>query len=385
MKFRCTRERLSQAVKMVGRAVSSRSTLPVLGNILIEAKDGEIRLAATNLAISIDCWIAGAVEKEGALTVPARLLGDVLGRLSAPDVSFETNDRTVSAVIKCGNAEVKLPGIDAQDFPQTQTAGDACAEFDADTLAGMIDQVAFVASKDASRPIIECVNLTFGAKGLTMAATDGYRLAVRCAPAEHSLEDMTLLVTRQSILELGHLLGDADPKQPVIARLDAGHNRLSFAIQGKAGAPTGQAWRAEFSAQLTDAKYPDYKAIIPKGYKTTVGAHVATLVRALELARLLSEGREGSHAVCLSVDPAKNLLSISPRKTAIGSGTDAIDVEVQGSAIDLAVDSNYLIEVLSKIKDSQVVLETSDPKRPVSVRPFSSSPDEFVHVIMPMT
>jgi len=378
MKFRCTREKLAKAVSMVGRAVSSRSTLPVLGNILIEAKDGEIRLAATNLQISIDCWIAGTIEQEGAITIPARLFGDVLNRLAAPEVGIETNDKTVSAQIKCSNAVVKMPGIDADQFPQPQPQGEEGAEFDAELLAGMIGQVAFVASKDASRPIIQCVNLTFSARGLTMAATDGYRLGVRCAPLEHTLGENTLLVIGSSMAELGGMLSHADPKQPVIARVDDGHNRLAFAVQGSD-------WRAEFSAQLTDAKYPDYNMIIPKSCKTTVSAHAATLVRALELARLLSEGAERSHAVCLSIDPNKNVLSISPRKAGKGSSSDAIDVEVKGPAIDLAIDSNFLIEVLSKIKDTQVVLEMSDPKRPVMVRPFSSSPDEFIHVIMPMS
>ena len=197
MRVSCLQENLAKGLSIVARAVSTRSTLPVLGNILLEAKSGQLRLAATNLEIGINCWISAKVEDEGAITVPACLLSDLINGLPPERVDMEATIRTQTLHIRCNRIDANIKGIDAKDFPLIATmSGPGEAEDGATQINGsaldlepgnlrkMIDQVVFAASTDESRPTFTGVEITLGEGRLGMVATDGYRLSVRSAAVE---------------------------------------------------------------------------------------------------------------------------------------------------------------------------------------------------------
>ena len=181
-------ENLAKGLSIVGRAVSSRSTLPVLGNILLEAKDNQLRLAATNLEIGVNCWIGAKVEDEGAITVPARLLTEFVGSLPPERIDMELSVRTQTLHLRCARFDANMKGIDAADFPIVPTMegvnGDGEGvniELQPAGLRRMIDQVIFAASTDESRPTLDGVEVNFKDNRISMAATDGYRLSLRSA------------------------------------------------------------------------------------------------------------------------------------------------------------------------------------------------------------
>lgn len=375
MKVICVQQELAKVVAIVQRAVAARSPVAVLGNILLEAKDGELRVAATNLEFAVNCWLRVEVMEPGAITVPARLLGDILGKLPVGRVTLTANPITVALTVTCANFQATLAGLPATDFPQARPEPlQPTVALQVEPVREMIEQVAFVASRDESRWNLTCVQVQLGAR-LTLAATDGFRLGLRSCPLATPTTACELLVRATSMAELARLLGDADAEQPL--RLDAANPRqVVFGMAGKASFV-----RAEFVAQLVDAKYPDYLAIIPKSTTTTVGVNGAELLRSLQAARLFA--KEDHQAVTIRVGP-DDCLQVSAEGSVLGKSEDRIDAEVKGPPVATMFNVGYLIDLLSRLHDEQMVLELTNATRPVVLRPFHASPDEFVHVIMPI-
>src|SRR5690606_36517483 len=254
------------------RAVSSRTTMPVLGNILLEAKNNQLRLAATNREIGINCWIGAKVEDEGAITVPARLLSEFVNSLPPERIDMELAVRTQTLHLRCARHDANLKGLDAADFPIIPTAGTGDEmdeqvevlegtriELETTGLRKMIDQVIFAASNDESRPTLTGVEVSFQPERLTMVATDGYRLSVHSAHLDQPLiEDaMTALVPARSLGELGRIIADADTAKPVQVIVTQARNQILFQVWGKEG--RGAFHRVELASQLIDARFPYYK------------------------------------------------------------------------------------------------------------------------------
>ena len=180
MKVSCLQENLSKGLSVVGRAVSPRSTLPVLGNVLLATDNGRLKLSATNLEVGINCWIGAKVEEEGATTVPARTFIDLVNALPPERVDMELVERTQTLNLHAGRSEANIKGIDAQEFPLVPVPeGEGGILVEPDELRTAIAQVALAAATDESRPILTGVLTKFEEAQLTLAAADGFRLSVR--------------------------------------------------------------------------------------------------------------------------------------------------------------------------------------------------------------
>ena len=394
----CLQENLAKGLSIVGRAVSSRSTLPVLGNILIEAKDNELRLAATNLEIGVNCWIAAKVEDEGSITVPARLLTDFVNNLPPERVDLELAVRTQTLHVHCSRYDANMKGIDAADFPIIPTAGSGDDDQD-DALEGtrieletsglrkMIDQVTFAASSDESRPILTGVEVHFQTERLTMAATDGYRLSLRSIHLDKPFadEDMTVIVPARSLGELGRVIADADAEKPVQVLVTQARNQIIFQIWGK-GANRGGFHRVELASQLIDARFPDYRAIIPKSHSTRTVVDTAALLKAVRVSQLFA--RDNANIIRLAVIPGngegQGHVKLTATSAEMGDSVNELDAMVEGDDLEIAFDARFLIDVLNQIDEPQVVLETTQNTRPGTIRPLGMGEDEFLHVVMPM-
>ena len=179
MKVQVLQENLQRGLAIVGRAVATRSTLPITANILMTTDGGRLRLSATDLDISISTWIGAKVEEEGATTVPARLITDFVAQLPPATVSIEVPERTRQAKLECARNEATINTMDAEDFPRIATIDDGTAiELDPAVLRRTIDRVEFAAATDDSRPVITGVSVKSEESRLTFAASDGFRLAV---------------------------------------------------------------------------------------------------------------------------------------------------------------------------------------------------------------
>ena len=171
MKVSCLQENLAKGLSIVGRAVASRSTLPVLSNVMLATDNGRLKLSATNLELGINCWVGAKVEDEGATTVPARLLTDFVNSLPPEQIDVELSVRTQTLNARCARFEANIKGIDAQEFPIIPTLedGESAIRLEPEDLRHMIDQVVFAAATDESRPILTGVLARFDGERLTMA------------------------------------------------------------------------------------------------------------------------------------------------------------------------------------------------------------------------
>lgn len=399
MRVSCLQENLAKGLSIVSRAVSSRSTLPVLGNILIEAKDNELRLAATNLEIGINCWIGAKVEDEGAITVPAKLLSDFVNTLPPERVDLELAVRTQTLHVHCVRSDANFKGIDAADFPIIPTAGtgndgdDSAAslegtriELETGGLRKMIDQVVFAASTDESRPTLTGVEVSFTPARLTMAATDGYRLSVRSIHLDKPfVEDpMTVIVPARSLGELGRIIADADSERTVQALVTQARNQILFQVWGK-GDGRGAFHRVELASQLIDARFPDYRAIIPKSHSTRTVVDTADLLKAVRRAQLFA--RDNANIVRVAVSPGNSQqghVKLTATSAEMGDSVNELDALVEGDDLEIAFDARFLMDVLNQIDQPQVILETTQSTRPGTIRPLGMGEDEFLHVVMPM-
>jgi DNA polymerase-3 subunit beta len=401
MRVSCLQENLAKGLSIVGRAISTRSTMPILGNILLEAKDNQLRLAATNREIGINCWIGAKVEDEGAITVPARLLSEFVNSLPPERIDMELAVRTQTLHLSCARYNANMKGIDAYDFPLIPTANTGQEGNDTTTvidgvrlelepgdLRKMVDQVIFAASADESRPTLTGVEVKFKNDRLTMAATDGFRLSVRSARLGQGLaeEGLMVIIPAKSLGELARISADADEARPVLVIITQARNQILFQLWGKGEEGRGAFHRVELVSELIDAKFPDYQVLIPKSYNTRTVVDTAALLKAVRVSFLFA--RDNANIVRINVAPGNGShhgqIRLSATSNEIGDSANEIDAMVEGDPLDIAFDARYLIDVLSRIDQPQVVLETTQPTRPGAIRPVGMGEDEFLHIVMPM-
>lgn len=381
MRVSCLQENLSRGLNIVGRAVSPRSTLPVLGNILLATDEGRLKLAATNLEIGIVCWIGAKVEDDGAVTAPARLLSEFVSQLPAERIDMDLSVRTLMLNLKCARYDTNIKGIDASEFPIIPTSdGAEVIRIEAETLRKMINQVAFAAATDESRPTLTGVNARFNDKRLTLAATDGFRLAVRSTElATAAPEKSEVIIPSRALTELSRIIGLL-PKaegeaQMVEITIASARNQILFHLPD-----------VDMVSQLIDANFPNYEAIIPKSFATRTIIDTQAALRALRVANLFA--RDSSNIVRFQMTPghdgAPASLTMTATSAESGDNLANLDVIIEGPEGEIAFNGRYMLDVLNVIDEPQIALETTRASAPGVVRPVGVGPEEFTCVVMPM-
>jgi len=256
MKVSCTQANLARGLSIVGRAVATRSTLPVLSNILLSTEESRLKLSATNLEIGITCYVPAKVEREGATTTPARLLTDFVNSLSGERVDLDLITRTQTLHIKCERSEANIKGIDAQEYPLILVPEDQNPiRIGTEELQQMIDRVAFAAATDESRPVLTGVHAELGADAFTFAAADSYRLSVSSMPLQRGPETPTsVIIPARALQELRRISGE---ETTIEVRVAPNRNQIFFHLDS-----------VDLVSQLVEGSFPDYKQIIPQSYST---------------------------------------------------------------------------------------------------------------------
>ncbi len=277
MKLSCLQENLAKGLNIVGRAVSTRSTLPVLGNVLLATDNGRLKLSATNLEIVITCWIGAKVEEEGAITIPARTFNDLVGALPQDQVDLELNEQTQTLHIACQRTQANVKGIDAQEFPLVpEPDRNNRIRVETDVFKQMINQVAFAAATDDTRPMLTGVSTTFEGSQIMMAATDGFRLSVRSAHIPGHVETAnTVTIPARALAELARIA--SDDTNAVYISLPEGRNQIIFDMEN-----------VVLVSQLIDGNFPDYTPIIPKGHRTRTIMNTAEFRKACKTAEIFA-------------------------------------------------------------------------------------------------
>lgn len=384
MRVSTTQQSLAKALSITARAVSSRTTMPVLSNILLEVKDDQLRLAATNREIAINCWIAATVEDEGAITIPARLLSEFVNSLPPERIDMELTARTKTLHLSCARFEANMKGIDAFEFPLIPTyqpesvnadvplvLGDAYT-IDPATLVSLINSVTFAASHDENRPTLTGVETTFDGGKIVMAATDGYRLSVRSAESGQG-EKNTVVIPSRNLSEVARICGDATGDITTI--ISQNRNQIIFSATG------GKEWqRVDIVSELIDARFPDYMQTVPKTHTTRTVVDTSALLKAVRVALLFA--RDNANIVVFSVDPTEQRLRLAATSAEMGDNAGDIECAADGPPIEIRYNAKYMIDYLSQVDAPQVVMETTQPTRPGLFRPAGA--DGYIHCVMPL-
>ena len=373
MKLTCLQENLNRGLSVVGKAVATRTTLPITNNILLATDEGRLKLVATNLEIAITCWIGAKIEGEGAITVPARLITEFISSLPSEKIDIELSPQTKTLGLKCARFEARISGIDAKDFPPIPKVDDGLTtKVDVEALHQGINQVAFAAATEESRPVLTGVDAQFDGDSLTLAAADGFRLAVHKLPIATPVKEKTeVIIPARTLAELNRLI--ADQEEAVEITLNSSKSQVIFRLKN-----------IELVSQLVQGAFPNYSQLIPQSCNTKMIVSVAEFLRAAKTASIFA--RDGSGIVRLVITPGGELtpgkLTISARSEEVGDDVGEIDATVEGEEAKIAFNGRYLIDVLSVLREAQVALETTNPSSPGLIRPVGA--DNYTHVVMPM-
>jgi DNA polymerase-3 subunit beta len=378
MKLSCTQENLNRGLGVVGRAVATRTTLPITNNVLLATEKSRLKLVATNLEMAISCWIGAKVEEEGAITVPARLLTEFVSSLpgekvgekgeKTPEiVDMSLSPQTKTLGLKCARFEARISGIDAKDFPPIpKVAGGINTKVEVETLRQGIAQVAFAAATEESRPVLTGVDAKFEGEVLTLAAADGFRLAVYKLPLAAPVgQETEAIIPARALSELSRLM--AEQEEAVEITVNPGKGQALFRLKN-----------VELVSQLVQGSFPNYAQLVPQSYTTRAVVNVSDFLRATKTASIFA--RDGSGIVRLMIAPGK--LVVSARSEEIGDDVGEIDAQVEGEEAKIAFNGKYLTDVLGVLREAQVALEATSPSSPGVVRPVGV--DNYIHVVMPM-
>jgi DNA polymerase-3 subunit beta len=374
MKVTVLQENLARGLGTVSKAVSPRSTLPVLANILIASDEGRLRLSATNLELGITCWVPARIEEEGSTTVPARTFGDLVSTLPSDQVSLKLDVSTQTLNVRGGTSTNDIKCIDAQEFPPLPVPDlDGAVQINSGDFREMIHQVAFAASTDEARPVLMGVLIQVDKDKLTMAAADGFRLSVRKAVLSSSVAaPVSAIVPAQALKELARVAGDGE--EPIYMVLPKGRGQVIFRVKD-----------VEVVSQLIDGTFPDFQQIIPRSYKSRTLVSTASLLKACKQAEIFA--REGSNVARFNIKSAQgdmqpSEVEISATSEETGKNETIVEATVDGGGLLIAFNVKFMREALEVIRTPNVALETSAPNAPGVVKPVGE--DDFLHVIMPM-
>jgi len=373
MKLSCLQESLSRGLGVVGRAVAARTTLPITNNVLLATDQSRLKLVATNLEMAISCWIGAKVEEEGTITVPARLLTEFVNSLPNDRIDISLSSRTKTLALKCARFEARISGVDAKDFPPIPKVEEGISTtVEVEELRQGITQVVFAAATEESRPVLTGVDADFDGDLVTLAAADGFRLAVyKLSLATPVSQKSKVIIPARTLAELNRLI--TDQKEPVEITVNPNKSQALFRLKN-----------IELVSQLVQGTFPNYAQLIPRSYNTRVVVDVDAFLRASKTASIFA--RNGSGIVRLVITPGTELtpgrMTVSARSEEIGDDVGEVDAIVEGEEAKIAFNGKYLIDVLSVLREPQVALETTNPSSPGVIRPVGV--DNYIHVVMPM-
>lgn len=363
MRATCARKDLHQGVQTVSRAIAGRSAWPILNNVLLRTEDGHIRLTAFDLELGIECSVPATIEEEGSLTVPARLIAEMLSTLPDADVQISVDEQN-AVNVKCGKSDYTLLGLPPEEFrPLPEIPDGRGFEITQAALHDMITQTVFAVSPDESRAILTGILLILQENGIKLVSTDGHRLALRTSTVANATGEASCIVPRRAFDELSRLLEEED--SPVTVSI--ADSQIKFVVNG-----------VTIVSRLIEGQFPNYERVIPTecDKKLTIPAEefLARVRRASIVAR------ENANRVVFRAEGDR--LIITAESGDVGKAYEELEIVKEGEDVEIAFSAKYLIEFLSVVGTEGVFMELSGPLNSGAMKPVGN--DDYLYVVMPM-
>ena len=381
MKVVCSQSELNGALQLVSRAVATRPTHPVLANVLLTADAGSNRLSLTgfDLSLGIQSSLAASVETSGAITLPARLLGEIVSRLSSDSpvtLAVEESGEQVQLTSLSGSYQMR--GMTADDYPDLPMVESGMTlKLQPERLVQALKGTLFASSADEAKQLLTGVHLKFNQRSLEAAATDGHRLAVLnvddalqdAAVADASDEQgFAVTLPARSLREVERLMASWRSDEPVSLFCDRGQVVFLAADQ-------------MVTSRTLEGTYPNYGQLIPDGFTRTFGMDRRALIAALERIAVLAD--QHNNVVKFSSQPEDGVVQISADAQDVGSGSESLPANLEGDAMQIAFNVRYLLDGLKAMGSDRIVLHCNAPTTPAVLRSDEAS-EAFTYLVMPV-
>lgn len=363
MKIICSQENLLEGINIVQKAVSTKTTLPILEGILLEA-DEKLKMTGNDLEIGIECYVEADVRKKGSIVLNAKMFGDIIRRLPDSEVLMEVKENN-SVVIECENSLFEIKGITAEGFPALPSIEKQNGiQISQKIIKDMIKQTIFAVSADENRPILTGSLFEYKSGRLTIVSIDGYRLALRSITPDIAVEDRCFVIPGKTLNEISKIIQPVDDPLTIYA---AG-NQILFDIGN-----------CIMVSRLLEGEYLNYLGIIPKEFETIVTINVKELLACFERASLIITNEERRYPVKLDIND--DVLVITSN-TDIGNAREEIRLEMEGKKIEISFNPRYFIEALRVIENETVKIFFTSGIGPCTIKPVQD--DSFAYMILPI-
>lgn len=366
MKLFCDQKDLSNALNIVNKAINPNNTLPVLNNILLKAENKKLYLSATNLELAINLFIEADVRNEGSITVPARLITNYVSLLKDEQVELQLTEG-LTLNIKSKQSETKIKGINADEFPLIpKIENPQVVKISSEELNKAITRTVFSASLNPAKPTLSGVCFFIEKDILKTVATDSYRLAEQKIKLKEKVEEPAqAIVPTRTVQELGKIIAKETDKE---VQIEFSASQILFKIDD-----------TEITSRLIEGKFPAYEKIFPKSKKTKIEVLESELAQTVKRVSLFA--RENNNNIKLAVTN-DGKLSISTDETRIGEEKAELNIEVDGENNKIALNAQYLADVLSYLGTEKACIELNDNLSPAVVKPCNE--EGYVYIIMPL-
>ncbi|MHB9131397.1 MAG: DNA polymerase III subunit beta [Armatimonadota bacterium] len=364
MKFTCPKRVFYEALQSVSRAIATRSTLPILGNVLLEARAGQLKLVTTDLEIGMTCTIPIDGVEEGAVTVPERILQDVVGTLPDAELTISADERNLLTV-SAAKSQYTIHGLPAEEFPVLpQVPSDTVMSVPGPVLRDLVRKTLFAASTDESRVILTGCLLTWDGQKATMVATDTHRLAVKHVPAPGQFsKPVSVIIPSRALHELLRLLGSSE--DPV--NVTVGESQVLFTVG-----------RVQLVSRLIEGQFPAFERVIPAETQKRLVVNRQALYEAVHRASIVARA-ESNKVIFRTTD---STLTISAETGEVGKAYEEVPVSLEGEPVEIAFNAEYLQDVLTALDTETIELGLTGSLNPGLLQADGEA--EYTYVVMPM-
>ena len=361
LRITCSKDELVQGLGVVSRAVSTRTSVQILSGILLEARGSELRLAATDMELSLRATLAAQVEGDGAIVLPGRTLLDIARLLPADQVAIEHRPAESVVHVTSGSASYTLNAFNPEDFPRLpEMESISTFSVERESLLETIGRVARAASKDESRPVLTGILVQFTAGKIVMAATDSYRLAVKETPLEGTVPELEAIVPGRALQELARIATAGDEIE-----IGVHENQVLFVAEG--------VW---LTTRRIDGQFPNYRQLLPEAFEYELTLPRVELLDVVRRAAVMIQ-----RSTPLQLRFAEGELTVVARTHEVGESKESMPVAFTGDPLEIGFNADFLREGLESIDGDDVRVKLISPLRPAVLQ---GEGDDFTYLVMPI-
>jgi len=361
LRITCAKDELAQALGVVSRALSTRSSVQILSGILLEARAGELRLAATDMELSLRASLAAQIEGDGSIVLPGKTLVDIARLLPGDEVTIEHKPAESVVHVTAGTASYTLNTYNPEDFPRLPEL-EAVSTFsvERESLLETIQRVARAASRDESRPVLTGVLVQFAGGKLTMAATDSYRLAVKETTFSGTVPDLEAIVPGRALQELARVANSGDEVEVGVQE-----NQVLFSTDG--------VW---LTTRRIDGQFPNYRQLLPESFEHELTIPRVELLEVIRRASVMIQ-----RATPLQLRFAEGELTVIARTHEVGESQESLPVAYTGDVLEIGFNADFLRDGLELLDSDDVRVKLISPLRPAVIQ---GEGDDFTYLVMPI-